>query len=82
MGNSLANNTESARRLLPFSRYTHTHAAVSQLVLLSTVKLLPVIEVLSYVLQLLTLFICSEARQVSLLTVKLPCTIKHSWVLI
>ena len=58
---------------------THTYATVSQLVSLSTVKLLPVIEFLQLCAPVLdTISYVEEQGRVSLLTVKLPCTIKHT----
>ena len=58
---------------------THTHTIVSQIVSLSTVKLLPVIEFLQLCVPVLdTISYAREQGRVSLLTVKLPCTIKHT----
>ena len=55
------------------------HATVSQLVSLSTVKLLPVIELLHLCAPVLdTISYAQEQGRVSLLTLKLPCTIKHT----
>ena len=58
---------------------THTHATVSQLVSLSTVKLFPVIEFLQLCAPVVdTMSYPPEQGKVSLLTVKLLCTIKHT----
>ena len=57
----------------------HTHATVSQQVSLSTLKLLLVIEFLQLGAPILdTISYAQQQGRVSLLTVKLPCTIKHT----
>ena len=64
------------------STYTHTHTTVSQLVSLSTVKLFPVMEFLQLCAPVVDTMSYPPAGKVSLLTVKLPCTNKHTEVLI
>ena len=61
------------------STHTHTHATISQQVSLSTVKPLLVIEGLQLCAPILdTISYAQEQGKVSLLTMKLPCTIEHT----
>ena len=62
---------------------TYTHTTVSHMVSLSTVKLFPVIEFLQLCAQVVDAMSYPPVQdRVSLFTVKLPCTIKHTLVLI
>ena len=62
---------------------TYTHTTVSQTVSLSTVKLFPVIEFLQLCAPVIdAMSYPPEQGRISLLTVKLTCTIKHTLVLI
>ena len=62
---------------------TYTHTTASQIVSLSTVKLFPVIEFLHLCAPVVdAMSYPPEQGRVSLLKVKLPCTIKHTLVLI
>ena len=62
---------------------TYTHITESQLVSLSTVKLFPVIQFLQLRAPIVdAMSYPTEQGRVSPLTVILPCTIEHTWVLI